>query len=234
MFYITGDTHGDFTRIEDFCDEYGTTKADTIIILGDAGINYHLNERDNQLKEKLAKLPITLFCIHGNHEERPYLIDSYDEKMWNEGLVYYEKQYPNILFASDGEIYNFEGNKVIAIGGAYSVDKNYRIRGNMPWFESEQPDERTKEFIEHKLEQANWKVDFVLSHTGPLKYVPEDEFLPMIDQSGVDQSTEEWLDFIEDKLDYELWYFGHFHCDRMADQTIILFEDIIDLVDASF
>ena len=34
-FYITGDTHRSFDRIEDFCYEYGTTTEDVMIILGD-------------------------------------------------------------------------------------------------------------------------------------------------------------------------------------------------------
>ena len=42
-FYITGDTHGDFSRIEEFCRENDTTKEEVMIILGDAGINYWLN-----------------------------------------------------------------------------------------------------------------------------------------------------------------------------------------------
>lgn len=230
MIYITGDTHGDFSRIKEFCDEYDTSEEDIMIILGDTGINYYLDESDKALKEEVSQLPITLFCIHGNHEERPYLINTYEEKIWNEGLVYFEEEYPNLLFAEDGEIFDFEGKKTIVIGGAYSVDKNYRLSGNMPWFESEQPDERTKALVERKLEQENWKVDFVLSHTGPLKYVPDDVFLPGIDQSSVDQSTEEWLDTIEENLDYELWYFGHFHCDRMNDQTVTLFEDIVEFM----
>lgn len=50
------------------------------------------------------------------------------KKIWNEGIVYVEEQYPNILFAKDGEIYNFNGKKVMPIGGAYSIDKYYRIR----------------------------------------------------------------------------------------------------------
>lgn len=230
MIYITGDTHGDFSRIKEFCEDNETTKDDIMIILGDTGINYYLDESDTALKEEVSQLPITFFCIHGNHEERPYLIHTYEERIWNEGLVYYEKEYPNLLFAEDGEVFNFEGKKAIVIGGAYSVDKNYRLSGNMPWFESEQPDERIKELVERKLEQENWKIDFVFSHTGPLKYVPEDVFLPGIDQSSGDQSTEEWLDRIEDQLDYELWYFGHFHCDRMNDQTITLFEDIVEFM----
>ena len=30
--YITGDTHRDFDRVFDFCDEYRTTKEDVLII----------------------------------------------------------------------------------------------------------------------------------------------------------------------------------------------------------
>ena len=40
MFYITGDTHGEFNRIKKFIYEHNTTKDDVLIILGDAGINY--------------------------------------------------------------------------------------------------------------------------------------------------------------------------------------------------
>lgn len=229
MIYITGDTHGDFERVEEFCEEYETTEDDILIILGDAGINYYLNERDDELKEELGQLPITLFCIHGNHEERPELIYSYAEKIWRGGLVFFEEDYPNVLFARDGEIYEFAGKKAIAIGGAYSIDKYYRLNGNLAWFASEQPDEQTKIFVENKLETVDWKVDYILSHTGPLKYLPYDEFLPNVDESKIDKSTEEWLDYIEENLNYEIWYFGHFHCDRFIDKAIILFEDILEL-----
>lgn len=229
MVYITGDCHGDFDRIETFAEIYETTESDIMIILGDAGINHFLDETDIELKEHLAQLPITLFCIHGNHEERPELVEGYEIKSWNEGQVYYEKEYPNILFAIDGEIYEFEGKKAIAIGGAYSVDKFYRLSGNLPWFSSEQPDDYVKSKVERKLGSVNWKVDYVLSHAGPLKYLPTDVFLPNIDQSKVDRSTEEWLDKIEEQLDYEIWYFGHYHVNRSEGNAIILFEDILEL-----
>ena len=74
MIYITGDTHRDFARVEEFCEEYGTTEDDILIILGDVGINYYLDDRDDEIKEELSQLPITLLCIHGNHEERPNLL----------------------------------------------------------------------------------------------------------------------------------------------------------------
>ncbi len=78
--YLTGDTHGEFDRIEDFCTEYDTTPEDVMVILGDAGINYWLDERDEELKTRLAQLPITLFCVHGNHEARPEELPGYEEQ----------------------------------------------------------------------------------------------------------------------------------------------------------
>ena len=40
-----------------------------------------------------------------------------------------------------------------------------------------------------RLEERNWQVDVVFSHTCPLKYEPVEVFLPGIDQSTVDKST---------------------------------------------
>ncbi len=44
--------------------------------------------------------------------------------------------------------------------------------------------------VESVLEKRNWQVDIVLSHTCPLRYEPTEVFLPFIDQSKVDKSTE--------------------------------------------
>ena len=40
MIYLTGDTHGDFRRIAQFCARMNTQPSDIMIILGDAGINF--------------------------------------------------------------------------------------------------------------------------------------------------------------------------------------------------
>ena len=69
--YLTGDTHGRFERIACFCKDNDTTPDDLLIILGDAGINYYGGHRDKKLKQYIASMPITLLCIHGNHERRP-------------------------------------------------------------------------------------------------------------------------------------------------------------------
>lgn len=225
MIYLTGDTHGDVSRIEEFCKQYETDRDDILIILGDAGINYDGGRRDRAVKHFLKELPITLFCIHGNHEQRPYTIDGYKETLWRGGIVYLEEEYPNLLFAKDGEIFDLDGRKAIVIGGAYSIDKEYRLAYGYGWWSDEQPSDDVKQYVERQLDRLGWKVDLVLSHTTPLKYEPTEVFLPGIDQSTVDKSTEIWLDDIEDRLDYQRWYCGHYHTEKEIDKLVIMFEN---------
>ena len=226
MIYITGDKHGDFDFLDYFCEKYNTRIDDILIILGDAGINYYLNELDYKLKNKISKYPITLFCIHGNHEERPENINTYITKEFNGGLVYYEKEYPNILFSIDGEIYNFNGNKTISIGGAYSVDKQYRLEVGLKWYQSEQPSEEIKNRVRESLKENNNEIDVILTHTCPYKYVPTEMFLPWINQSKVDNSTEYFLDEIEENNKYNKWYCGHYHTDKTVDKIRFMRYDI--------
>ena len=228
-YYVTGDCHGDFGKIKLFCDLYSPTKDDVLIVLGDFGVNYELGKRDLLRKELLSQLPITILAVHGNHEARPYELDTYVEKHWNVGTVYVEEKYPNILFAKDGEIYTLGDKKGIAIGGAYSVDKHYRIMAGFPWFESEQPSDEIKQYVENKLKEVNWQVDYVFSHTCPFMYEPTDLFLEFISQDKVDKSTEQWLSDVERKLNYEKWYFGHFHDNRTYCQAEMLYEKIVEL-----
>ena len=148
MVYITGDKHGDYDRVFGFCYKNNTSKNDIMIVLGDAGINYYLDNKDYTLKNHLKELPITLFCIHGNHEERPYNIAGYKSKVFNNGIVYYEEKYPNILFAKDGEVYNFNGFYTLVIGGAYSVDKYYRLALGYNWYESNNQMKKLKMMLE--------------------------------------------------------------------------------------
>lgn len=112
-------------------------------------------EKDKVLKEELAKLPITLFCVRGNHEKRPETIEGYREVTWHGGSVYMEEAFPNLIFAKDGEIYDIDGKKTIVIGGAYSIDKWYRLKMNYKWFEDEQLSEEEKAFVEKQLEEHN-------------------------------------------------------------------------------
>jgi 3-oxoacid CoA-transferase subunit A len=224
MVYITGDKHRDFSDIEEFCADYGTTREDIIIILGDVGINFWGEPADTQLKEQLSELPVTLFCIHGNHEKRPETISSYKQARFAGGIVYVEPEYRNLLFAKDGEVFRLGGKNCLVIGGAFSVDKDQRTTG-VDWWPDEQPSEEIKDRVERKLAARKWKVEVVLSHTCPYKYRPTEQFF---DKAWVDHSTEEWLDEIEGRLKYNEWWCGHFHTEKFYDRMRFLFESIVE------
>lgn len=153
MIYITGDTHRDFSRIEAFCAEHGTTKEDVMIVLGDAGVNFYGGWRDEHVKDYLDEIPITFFFIHGNHEIRPETIPTY-MKWYSDkaqGYVYWESRHPQLYFAVDGESYLLEGLRFLVCGGAYSVDKEYRLSRGWSWWPDEQPNETSKANFEEHL-----------------------------------------------------------------------------------
>lgn len=202
MIYYTGDIHGSKFELSRFAKRMNLTTDDTIVVLDDVGANYYGDKRDHDLKQALSSLKPTILCIHGNHEMRPTTMPSYKMKEWNGGRVWYEEEYPNLLFAKDAEIFVLEGLHHLVIGGAYSVDKFYRLSHNYGWWADEQPSEEIKKSVESQIEQR--PIDIVLSHTCPFKYEPVEVFLPFIDQSTVDASTEHWLDKIEDTLNYNL------------------------------
>jgi len=225
MIYITGDIHGEVFRIAEAVAKFNIGSEDTIVLLGDVGMNYYGNKRgDRHRKKRLNKLGVAMFCIHGNHEMRPGTISTYHEVEWHGGTVYVEDEYPNLLFAKDGEVYDLNGQKTIVIGGAYSVDKWYRLQCDLNWFPDEQPSEEIKAKVEQKLDELGWKVGAVLTHTCPERYIPREAFLSGVDQATVDNSTEQWLGTIEERLDYHAWFCGHWHINKRIDKIHFLFD----------
>lgn len=224
--YITGDTHCNFERIYEFCKTHNTSRNDIMIILGDVGLNFWLDERDTSLKESLLDLNITLFMIHGNHEQRPNKINTYIQKKWYGGTVFYEEKYPHLLFAKDGDIYNLNEKKVMCIGGAYSIDKYYRLKKGYRWYDTEQPSNDIKSYVESQLSTCHWNIDYIFSHCAPLKFEPQDIIIPEAFKLTQDKSTEKWLDFIETKTTYTHWFCGHYHKETSSKDFSILFESI--------
>ena len=221
MVYFTGDIHGVPWNVVKYCKKRRMTHHDTLVIHGDVGANYHGDERDDDVKEALEKVKPTVLCIHGNHEQRPWNIPGYAPIEWNGGKVMVHPEYPSVLFAMDGEIFTINGLRYLVIGGAYSVDKYYRLHRGLGWWADEQPSEQIKKYVEQQVKTH--EIDVVLSHTCPYKYEPQEMFLPMIDQNTVDDSTEKWLDTIEEALSYKAWYCGHWHTTKQIDRIHFLY-----------
>lgn len=228
QFFITGDKHGDF---DDFIENF-SRKSDLkntgVIILGDRGLNYYLNDTDKKRKERLNKVGCVWYLVRGNHEERPENISTmsevYDPIVKNN--VYQELEYPYIKYLKDGEVYYFGKYKTLVIGGAYSIDKEYRLLRagysekdeliadpkKCGWFKDEQLTAEEMMVIEKRW--IGQSFDFILTHTCPYSWRPTDLFLPSIDQSKVDSSMEKWLDSFKDKINWKIFCWGHYHVDR--------------------
>lgn len=228
MIYFTGDVHGqidDLLRRLDY-KKIPHTADQIIVLLGDVVVNYNRTLNEYVHKQKLQDSGRTYFCIHGNHEMRPENIETYHEKSNEFGTFYVEDNYPNLLFAKDGEIYNLDNRKVLVLGGAYSVDKWYRLSSGYQWFADEQISPEKRNEIFNRIKKIK-KVDLVVSHTCPEQWQPTDLFLRGLDQSTVDKSMEEWLSKVEQVLEYDHWLFAHFHANRMINEkATMLFERV--------
>lgn len=222
MIHITGDTHRNFSRLQ----QSNINIGDTLIILGDSCFNYFFDEQDTNLKKMMNCFGITYFCIQGNNEERAENIQSYKEKEMYGGKVYVEDEYPNIVFAKSGELYNIDGKSVLVVGGAYSIDKDFKLSVGAPWFQSEQLTKEEKENILNKYKGMH--IDVILTHTCPKKYEPTEVFDKNIDQTKVDKSMEEFLDVLEESIEYDEWYCGHYHIEKDIDKIKFMHKSIIE------
>lgn len=199
-----------------------------VIILGDTGLNFYLNKTDKKHKKMLNNMGVKIYCVRGNHEERPENLGyelSYDPEVF--GLVYNDPNFDNIKYFVDGGEYQIGKYSALVIGGAYSIDKWYRLAqaGYSPaeaetadpkkcgWFKDEQLTDEECSDIWDKVQGKHY--DFVFTHTAPLDWEPTDLFLNGINQSTVDKSMEVWLNKLKDCFTWGVYCFGHYHADRI-------------------
>lgn len=231
---ITGDTHRMFGRF----DHLDKTPNTGIIILGDVGLNYTLDINDYHTKAALCKkYPFMFYCVRGNHEARPSeqlgMHRIYDENVG--GTVWVEDEFPNIRYFCDWGIYNIQGLRTLVVGGAYSVDKYYRIQNNLRWFENEQLSEEEMNSCLRNITIEPLLFDLVLTHTCPLSLQPTDLFLGFIDQSTIDNSMEVWMEKLANTITWKNWLFAHYHADRIewphVEQFYTEIEPLIDILE---
>lgn len=218
--WVTGDTHGNFDWLSDWCHDNSTSKEnDLLIILGDAGFMYYGkdNWREQHMKQMVQECPITVLCVRGNHEARPTSYNNIQFVLLEDDPVvpsgyYFESEYPNIWYVADGSTFNINDKRCLFIGGAYSVDKEYRQLMGWRWFADE---ELTLEECCDILDKVDhYSFDYVFTHTCPEAWQPTDLFMSVVDQSKVSKRMEEFLTTVSEIIDFKHWYFGHFHANR--------------------
>jgi 3-oxoacid CoA-transferase subunit A len=248
-YFVTGDKHGNFLSI--LQTDIVRNPNNAIIILGDAGFNFRLNQIDDRLKKEVSQNSSCVwYCVRGNHCARPQDTSCGYELIYDQnvrGEVYVQKEYPNIRFFKDWGEYYIGRYRVAIIGGAYSVDKwwrlarvgvqsktdwNYNNPKKTGWFPDEQLTEKEMKAAEKEL--ANNYYDFVFTHTCPIEWQPTDLFLGSVDQSTVDNTMELWLSEVKDVIGWGVWLFGHYHGDRLERPHVEMYYNDIESLDTVY
>ena len=224
-FIIAGDTHGtlDIGKVVHFFegrdDEF--TKEDYLIICGDACICGFLPSDEAETRSIIRRLPVTTLFVDGNHENFEQL-NSYAVDIWNGGKVHFIES--NIIHLMRGQVFCIDGIRFFTFGGAFSIDKMYRQEG-FSWFPEEIPSKEEYEEGWSNLEEAGFRVDYILTHTGPREVVAAMGYGELSDD---EVELRQFLQRVADNTDFNAWYFGHFHEDAVVEeQFFCLFDEIV-------
>ncbi|MBZ9624429.1 metallophosphoesterase [Clostridium sp. FP2] len=205
MIYVTGDTHGSldlekFTTTS-FAEQKNMTKSDYVIICGDFGMVWNNKKADLYWRQWLNEKPFTTLFVDGNHENFD-LLNKFQVKEWNGGKVHFIEE--SVIHLMRGQVFNIEDNKFFTMGGATSIDKEFRKEGTS-WWKAEIPSEQEFDEAINNLEKHNWKVDYVITHTTSLRLMEE------MCYRKENNELNSFFDMLEGDLQYKHWYFGHFH-----------------------
>lgn len=242
MVFATGDTHGEFDRIAEFCDRFEASKNDTMVILGDHGLNYFGEKKSRRFKSLVSRLPLTFVLLRGNHDRRVTMETHHLQAVSTHevsGVFMVEDEFPDLLHLVDGNSYRLGDSLCFAMGGAFSVDGNRRRAmyklgyHDHLWFPDEQLSVDELMQCHHtlsvlKAEAA--KPVTILAHTCPQRFCPQEAFLSGINQFEVDRTMEQHFDSMFDLLSPEdRWLCGHWHIDKTDGSVRFLQNDIVQL-----
>ena len=228
--FLTGDTHGemDMGKVDCFAQvAAGLTRDDALIILGDFGLVWcdPPSEGETRRLDWLEAQPWTTFFVDGNHEN----FDMLDLLPVEEGFGgHVQRVRPHVIRLMRGETYQIGGHSFFVVGGAHSIDRQWRVP-HKSWWQQEVPDEAERKRIAAAA-QAVESVDYVLTHcpaTGqyeryrkrfPKFWGPSDEYT-------------DWLEHnVEGAFAYKRWFFGHLHMDLPYDEPYtVLYNQVLDL-----
>ena len=210
MNYVTGDIHGRkdiwINKIEPVLKD-----SDRIIVCGDFGIGFFSDEE--LFFDYISEQKYTVLFVDGNHENFDKLRNSYPVALWNGGRVH--KIRPNLIHLMRGEVYMIDGKLLFAFGGGYSIDKACREK-DISWWQEEMPSEKEYDNAKLNLEKADYKVDYIITHTAPsetISYLSTMRECERKNNPPQESPLNVFFDYIEENVTYRHWFFGHFHED---------------------
>ena len=242
--FITGDTHAEFVRFgSKFFD---APVGSAVIICGDFGGVWNDSSTEKYWLDWLENKPYTFLFVDGNHENYD-LLNSIPVSVWNGGKVHFIRK--NIIHLMRGQVFDIEGVRFFAFGGARSHDISagilspddprfwekkkmldrdralYRI-DHFSWWKEEMPsEEEMKEGI-FNLEKVGNSVDCILTHCAPTSI--QDVISGGMYEHDV---LTEYLETIRQRCSFKTWFFGHYHENKMIGRKYIMLYEMIAALD---
>lgn len=237
MIYITGDTHAQFNRFstKNFPEQKNMTKDDYVFICGDFGgiWSYGCSDStENYWLNWLEDKPFTILFVDGNHENFDRLYHDFPIVKYHGGKAH--KIRSNIYHLMRGYVFELDGKKFFAFGGASSHDiddgilqpkdfsslnemykqwyfnrfklKKTQRMNHLSWWERELPKQYEMQRGRRELEKVNYEVDYVISHCAP-----QDVALVMSRGLYKPDKLTMYLNDIARDLKFTKWHFGHYH-----------------------
>jgi len=227
MIYITGDTHGEFSKLSEvnWPESAYLTRDDYIIVTGDFGLIFNPIPSKNEIywMEWLNEKPWTLLFIDGNHDNHPMLNALPREEKFG-GVV--GKVSDNIYHLRRGEVYVIDGIKILTFGGAASIDKAHRIEG-ISWWADELPSYADTNNCAVNLEKHNRTVDIIIAHTCPQSLAPI-----IAGRKGnwiYPDPTQKMIDHIISSCQFDHYFCGHWHEDLSFGKYHLLYNKIVNM-----
>jgi hypothetical protein len=184
------------------------------VILGDGGFLWPGNEEGDAANYKaLAARPFPLLCVIGNHEPVLGRQDLPEVDIGIGEQVILVRKKPLVAYLKRGKVYAIDGFSFLVLGGALSIDWEFRQRG-ISWWENEYWSLEEKEDV-MKLLKGNRRFDYVLSHTGPSRI--NRTLFQNSDSQYFPKSSDE-VAVLNEEIDGMItckgWFCGHWHKDK--------------------
>ena len=226
--FLSGDTHGelDLDKVTEYFEDLtlyddDLSKDDYLIILGDAGLLWDGGAQDEAVQQTLKDLPVTVLWLDGNHENFD-LLEDYPEDIWHGGRVQFIED--DIIHLMRGQIFEIGDWSFFVFGGGNSIDKGSR-RLRVSWWPEEMPSTEEYEEGQQNLEKHDKKVDYILTHTCP-EHVAEQMVSYLYPG---EEALQRYFDTISKTIEFEEWYFAHWHMDEDVGNYHCLWNNIIEL-----
>ncbi len=229
MVYITGDTHGDYSRFSQR-DARRLRKGDTLIVLGDFGFLWDGSKQEQQRLKKLSKKKYTLLFLDGPHENYD-MFKEYPISEWNGGRV--QRISDNVMHLLRGEIFQIEGDSYFVFGGGECPDSDLRADSSTTWEEA-MPSGEDMLRGRSNLEAQGNKVNFILTHEPSGKAKGYTGLTPVSKSPAASRlsGVNAYLNLIEDTVQYDCWYFGSLHLDKaLSKRHLAVFRRILPVHD---